>query len=136
MGRVGMGRVCQGPSLSWAEFVMGRDVPESTEEEDRNDLEIGKWRRPWKIPTQNFLTKDLLLLDYCSKLLTCKYPSSTLLCFHLSNEAEFFLFFLQTILAPPMQLLRLLCKQKKQNPDQKGGPEPPLENFDHELSVN
>ena len=39
MGRVGMvldlvaefvmGRVCQGPSLSWAEFVMGRDVPES-----------------------------------------------------------------------------------------------------------
>ena len=40
MGRVGMvldlvtefvlGRVCQGPSLSWAEFVMGRDVPEST----------------------------------------------------------------------------------------------------------
>ena len=41
MGRVGMGldlvaefvmgRVCQGPSLSWAEFVMGRDVPESIE---------------------------------------------------------------------------------------------------------
>ena len=40
MGRVGMvldlvaefvmGRVYQGPSLSWAEFVMGRDVPEST----------------------------------------------------------------------------------------------------------
>ena len=40
MGRVGMvldlvaefvmGRVCQGPSLSWSEFVMGRDVPEST----------------------------------------------------------------------------------------------------------
>ena len=39
MGRVGMvldlvaefvmGRVCQGPSLSWAEFVMGRDLPES-----------------------------------------------------------------------------------------------------------
>ena len=39
IGRVGMvldlvaefvmGRVCQGPSLSWAEFVMGRDVPES-----------------------------------------------------------------------------------------------------------
>ena len=26
-----MGRVCQGPSLSWAEFVMGRDVPESTQ---------------------------------------------------------------------------------------------------------
>ena len=26
-----MGRVCQGPSLSWAEFVMGRDVPESHE---------------------------------------------------------------------------------------------------------
>ena len=25
-----MGRVCQGPSLSWAEFVMGRDVPESS----------------------------------------------------------------------------------------------------------
>ena len=25
-----MGRVCYGPSLSWAEFVMGRDVPEST----------------------------------------------------------------------------------------------------------
>ena len=25
-----MGRVCQGPTLSWAEFVMGRDVPEST----------------------------------------------------------------------------------------------------------
>ena len=25
----GMGRVCQGPSLSWAEFVMGRDVPEA-----------------------------------------------------------------------------------------------------------
>ena len=24
-----MGRVCYGPSLSWAEFVMGRDVPES-----------------------------------------------------------------------------------------------------------
>ena len=24
-----MGRVCQGQSLSWAEFVMGRDVPES-----------------------------------------------------------------------------------------------------------
>ena len=24
-----MGRVCQGPSLSWTEFVMGRDVPES-----------------------------------------------------------------------------------------------------------
>ena len=24
-----MGRVCQGPSLLWAEFVMGRDVPES-----------------------------------------------------------------------------------------------------------
>ena len=22
-----MGRVCYGPSLSWAEFVMGRDVP-------------------------------------------------------------------------------------------------------------
>ena len=39
MGQVGMvldlvaefvmGRVCQGPSLSWAKFVMGRDVPES-----------------------------------------------------------------------------------------------------------
>ena len=39
MGRVGMvldlvaefvmGRVCHGPSLSWAELVMGRDVPES-----------------------------------------------------------------------------------------------------------
>ena len=39
MGRVGMvlhlvtkfvmGRDCQGPSLSWAKFVMGRDVPES-----------------------------------------------------------------------------------------------------------
>ena len=27
-----MGRVCQGPSLSWAEFVMGRDVPESFED--------------------------------------------------------------------------------------------------------
>ena len=26
MGRVCMGRVCYGPSLSWAEFVMGRDV--------------------------------------------------------------------------------------------------------------
>ena len=26
-----MGRVCYGPSLSWAEFVMGRDVPESFE---------------------------------------------------------------------------------------------------------
>ena len=25
------GRVCYGPSLSWAEFVMGRDVPESQE---------------------------------------------------------------------------------------------------------
>ena len=25
-----MGRVCYGPSLSWAEFVMGRDVPESS----------------------------------------------------------------------------------------------------------
>ena len=25
-----MGRVCQGPSLSWAEFVMGRHVPESS----------------------------------------------------------------------------------------------------------
>ena len=24
-----MGRVCHGPSLSWAEFFMGRDVPES-----------------------------------------------------------------------------------------------------------
>ena len=24
-----MGRVCHGPSLSWADFVMGRDVPES-----------------------------------------------------------------------------------------------------------
>ena len=24
-----MGRVCYGPSLSWAKFVMGRDVPES-----------------------------------------------------------------------------------------------------------
>ena len=24
-----MGRVCHGPSLLWAEFVMGRDVPES-----------------------------------------------------------------------------------------------------------
>ena len=24
-----MGRVCQGPSLPWAEFDMGRDVPES-----------------------------------------------------------------------------------------------------------
>ena len=41
MGRVGMvrdlvaelvmGRVCYGPSLSWAEFVMGRDVPESVQ---------------------------------------------------------------------------------------------------------
>ena len=26
-----MGRVCQGPSLSWADFVMGRDVLESCE---------------------------------------------------------------------------------------------------------
>ena len=26
-----MGRVCYGPSLSWAEFVMGRYVPESTD---------------------------------------------------------------------------------------------------------
>ena len=26
-----MGRVCYGPSLSWAEFVMSRDVPESPE---------------------------------------------------------------------------------------------------------
>ena len=26
-----MDRVCFGPSLSWAEFVMGRDVPESWE---------------------------------------------------------------------------------------------------------
>ena len=24
-----MARVCYGPSLSWAEFAMGRDVPES-----------------------------------------------------------------------------------------------------------
>ena len=24
-----MGQVCYGPSLSWAEFVMGQDVPES-----------------------------------------------------------------------------------------------------------
>ena len=24
-----MGRVCYGPSLPWAEFVMGRDVPDS-----------------------------------------------------------------------------------------------------------
>ena len=24
-----MGRVCYWPSLSWADFVMGRDVPES-----------------------------------------------------------------------------------------------------------
>ena len=27
-----MGRVCYGPSLSWAEFVMGRDVTESLSE--------------------------------------------------------------------------------------------------------
>ena len=26
MGRVCMGRVCYGPTLSWAEFVMGRVV--------------------------------------------------------------------------------------------------------------
>ena len=42
MGRVGMvldlmaefvmRRVCHGPSLSWAEFVMGRDVPESLQQ--------------------------------------------------------------------------------------------------------
>ena len=30
-----MGRVCYGPSLSWAEFVMGRDVPESSSKRDR-----------------------------------------------------------------------------------------------------
>ena len=30
MAELVMGRVCYGPSLSWAEFVMGRDVPEST----------------------------------------------------------------------------------------------------------
>ena len=29
-----MGRVCYGPSLSWAEFVMGRDVPESSRQFD------------------------------------------------------------------------------------------------------
>ena len=26
MGRVCVGRLCYGPSLQWAEFVMGRDV--------------------------------------------------------------------------------------------------------------
>ena len=50
-----MGRVCQGPSLSWAEFVMGRDVPESNKEvwvvEDCTDLAdfvaiFSKWNRP------------------------------------------------------------------------------------------
>ena len=30
MAELVMGRVCYGPSLSWAEFVMGRDVPESS----------------------------------------------------------------------------------------------------------
>ena len=25
-----MGRVCNGPRVLWAEFVMGRDVPESS----------------------------------------------------------------------------------------------------------
>ena len=48
MGRVGMvldlvaesvmGRVCQGLSLSWAEFVMGRDVPESLQLPERLSL--------------------------------------------------------------------------------------------------
>ena len=32
-----MGRVCQGPSLSWAEFVMGRDVPESYLQVKKNE---------------------------------------------------------------------------------------------------
>ena len=31
MAELVMGRVCYGLSLSWAEFVMGRDVPESLE---------------------------------------------------------------------------------------------------------
>ena len=29
MAELVMGRVCYGPSLSWAEFVMDQDVPES-----------------------------------------------------------------------------------------------------------
>ena len=33
-----MGRVCYGPSLSWAEFVMGRDVPESS-----RDTIMNRW---------------------------------------------------------------------------------------------
>ena len=30
MAELVMGRVCYGPSLSWFEFVMGREVPESS----------------------------------------------------------------------------------------------------------
>ena len=35
-----MGRACYGPSLSWAEFVMGRDVPESILHMDEKSCEI------------------------------------------------------------------------------------------------
>ena len=37
-----MGRVCYGPSLSWAEFVMGRDVPESVKTYLRRVVSLSK----------------------------------------------------------------------------------------------
>ena len=43
-----MGRVCQGPSLSWAEFVMGRDVPES-----RNQLNLSIFDTPRQITVKS-----------------------------------------------------------------------------------
>ena len=50
-----MGRVCYGPSLSWAEFVMGRDVPESSE----GALYIGLlWCVPFYSTNQAEMTSD------------------------------------------------------------------------------
>ena len=47
MGRVCMGRVGYGPSLSWAEFVMGRDVqlPILNMDISRNSYKITTWVR-------------------------------------------------------------------------------------------
>ena len=45
-----MGRVCYGPSLSRAEFVMGRDVPESRKSASRlPQSSSGSWFRVFKM---------------------------------------------------------------------------------------
>ena len=55
-----MGRVCQGPSLSWAEFVMDRDVPESGQNYRHEKLLVHRRFPPTRTVTEADPLKALL----------------------------------------------------------------------------